>query len=308
MADISVVIPTCGRHRLLARVLDHLEAQRDPPGFEVVVVADAKEPDRNGVAGAIGKRSFPARLLAAERPGASAARNAGWRAARAPLIVFLGDDTLPEPQHMAEHRSWHERHPEREVAVLGRVRWADEVRVTPFMRWLDANGIQFDYDRLDARDDVNVGWGRFYTANSSIKRELIEAAGGFDEERLPFLYEDLDLACRLRPLGFKLLYNRAATVEHVHPVTVDDWKRRAAAVAESERTFVRLHPEVEPYFHDLFSPAAAWPEPPHGRGARLVGVVPEWVPFLGPRVRRSADATWRYTLAREFMSGWERAA
>lgn len=308
MADVSVVIPTRGRHRLLARVLDRLEAQRDPPVFEVVVVADAKEDDRDGVARAIGERAFPTRLLAAERAGASAARNVGWRAAGAPLIVFLGDDTLPEPQHMAEHWRWHQQHAGREVAVLGRVRWADEIRVTPFMRWLDANGIQFDYDRLDASDDADVGWGRFYTANSSIKRELIEAAGGFDEERLPFLYEDLDLACRLRPLGFRLLYNRAATVEHVHPVTVEDWKRRAAAVAESERVFVRLHPEVDPYFHRLFSPAAAWPAPPNGRGARLVGVVPEWVPWLGPRVHSSAGATWRYALAKEFMDGWERAA
>jgi GT2 family glycosyltransferase len=306
--DLTVVIPTRGRQRLLARVLDHLEHQADAPAFEVVVVADAKEDDRDGVAAAIGERPFEVRQLAAARAGASAARNVGWRAAEAPLIAFLGDDTLPAPRHLAEHAAWHSEHSQREVAVLGQVRWADEIRVTPFMRWLDTCGIQFDYERLDASDDVDVGWGRFYTANVSIKRGLLDAAGGFDEERLPFLYEDLDLAYRLRPLGFRLLYNRAASVQHVHPVTVEDWKNRAAAVAEAERTFVRLHPEVEPYFHDLFSPAAAWERAPSGRGVRLAGVVPEWVPWVGPRVRSSAEATWRYTLAREFMAGWERAA
>jgi GT2 family glycosyltransferase len=306
--ELSVVIPTRGRQRLLARVLDDLERQRDAPDFEVVVVADAKEDDRGGVASAIGSRSFATRQLAAARAGASAARNVGWRAAQAPLVVFLGDDTLPAPRHMAEHAAWHAQHPEREVAVLGQVRWADEIRVTPFMRWLDRCGIQFDYERLDASEDVDVGWGRFYTANVSIKRSLLEAGGGFDEERLPFLYEDLDLAYRLRPLGFRLLYNRLASVEHVHPVTVEDWKRRAAAVAEAERTFVGLHPDVEPYFHDLFSPAAAWERAPSGRGVRLAGVVPSWVPWLGPRVRRSAEATWRYALATEFMAGWRRAA
>jgi hypothetical protein len=97
-------------------------------------------------------------------------------------------------------------------------------------------------------------------------------------------------------------------VQHVHPVTVEDWERRAAAVAEAERTFVRLHPDVAPYFHDMFSPAAAWERPPSGRGVKLAGVVPSWVPWLGPKVRSSAEATWRYTLAKAFMTGWERAS
>src|SRR3954452_8154751 len=198
---ISVVIPTLGRPGLLARVLDRLDAQTERD-FEVIVVADAAERALGEVDRAVAGR---ARRLQAARPGASAARNAGWRAAGAPLLLFLDDDILPAPGLVAEHVEWHRRRPEPEVGVLGHVRWADELEVTPFMRWLE-HGIQFDYPGIQGTD---AGWARFYTANASVKRELVEQAGGFEEQRLPFGYEDLDLALRMRDLGFRLLYNRA---------------------------------------------------------------------------------------------------
>lgn len=300
---LSVVIPTHGRAELLTRVVSHLEREEDAPHFELIVVTDATATQVDEVRAAVGGSELDARVLAAERAGASAARNVGWRSARAPLVLFIGDDTLPEGRLLAEHMAWHERHPDEHVAVLGRVRWADEIAVTPFMRWLDS-GIQFDYANLEGTD---VGWGRFYTANASIKRSLIERAGGFDEERLPFLYEDLDLAYRLRPYGFQLLYNRGASVEHVHPVTVDEWKARAAAVAVAERQFVRLHPEVPPYFYNLFSEAAGMPRA-RGRGAKLARWVPRATPFLGKRVWHLADVAWRQALAGPFLAAWEESA
>jgi glycosyltransferase involved in cell wall biosynthesis len=271
--------------------------------FELIVVTDAQATNVDAVRTAVTRSDLDARVLAASRRGASAARNVGWRAARAPLVLFIGDDTLPERRLLAEHMAWHDTHPEENVAVLGRVRWADEIRVTPFMRWLD-RGIHFDYDRMKGTD---VGWGRFYTANSSIKRSLLERAGGFDEERLPFLYEDLDLAYRLRPHGFRLLYNRAASVEHVHPVTVEEWRARAAAVAVAEKEFVRLHPDVPPYFYNLFSEAARMPRA-RGRAARLARWVPERTPFVGPRVWRVADIAWRQALGDTFLAAWEDGA
>jgi GT2 family glycosyltransferase len=299
---LSVVIPTHGRAGLLARVVQHLERQREV-AFELIVAMDAQATKVDAIYKAVVGSDLDARVLAARLPGASAARNVGWRAARAPIILFIGDDTLPERRLLAEHMAWHDRHPEENVSVLGRIRWADEIRVTPFMRWLD-RGIQFDYSRID---EVDVGWGRFYTANSSIKRSLLERVGGFDEEHLPFLYEDLDLAYRLRPHGFKLLYNRAASVQHVHPVTVEEWKDRAAAVAVAEKEFVRLHPDVPPYFYNLFSEAARMPHA-RGRAIRLARWVPRRTPFLGSRVWQMADIAWRQALAEPFFAAWEDGA
>ena len=96
------------------------------------------------------------------------------------------------------------------------------------MRWLE-QGIQFDYSAITG---IEAQWGHFYTANASVKRDLVQRAGGFDETRLPYGYEDLDLALRMhRRDGFRLLYNSSAVAEHLHPMDLDFWKRRVARIA-----------------------------------------------------------------------------
>jgi GT2 family glycosyltransferase len=303
VSRITVVIPTLGRPGKLRRALDRLDRQTAPVGsFETIVVADAKDERPDLIDEATAGRRAPVRRLQAEHPGASAARNVGWRAAESPLVLFLDDDVLAEPPLVAEHLDWHRRHPEDDVGVLGHVRWADELRVTPFMRWLE-DGIQFDYPNIEGDD---AGWGRFYTANSSVKRAMIDRVGGFDEDALPFGYEDLDLAKRMGEHGFRLLYNRAAVAEHLHEMDLELWKRRVARIAVSERQFVAMHPDFEPYFYKLFASAAGAP-PAKGRGAALARWVPRSVPFLGPRVWRSADAVYRQALAEPFFEGWRAA-
>jgi len=300
VAEISIVIPTLGRHAKLARVLERLERQADAGAFEVLVVMDAAETDPPAVDAVVAERPYPLRKLAGPFPGASAARNTGWRAAGAPLVLFLDDDVLPEAALVSEHLAWHARHPEREVGVLGLVRWADELRVTPFMRWLE-RGFHFDFAHIQGEE---AGWGRFYTANVSVKRELLELVGGFDEERLPFGYEDLDVAYRMHAHGFRLLFNRRASGEHVHEMTLENVRARMPRTASSERAFCAKHPEIPPYFLNLLKDAASRPPSPH-RLSRLARVVSPGVPFLGPKVWRSADARFKEALAPCYMRAWE---
>lgn len=302
-ARLAVVIPTFDRPHLLGRVLDRLERQRgvEPSAFEVVVARDAADADERAVAAAVGERSYRTRLLTGPEPGVAATREAGWRAAETPLVLFIGDDMLPREDVLAEHLAWQERHPEREVAVLGHVRWSPELRLTPFMRWLD-EGMQFDYPSIEGTE---AGWGRFYAANCSLKRELLERSGGFDPS-FRFGYEELDLARRMHDLGLRVLYNRAAVVEHLHRTDLDSWRERMRTVAGAERQMVQKHPDVAPYFHDMFAAVAARPAP-RGRGARLAGLVPRRLPWLGSRVWASADAYWRHELAAAFLPAWEEA-
>ena len=155
---LSVVVSTLGNHAGLRRVLDGYDAQAAPQeSFEVLVVADRAEPDPAAVDAAVGERGYEVRRLEGEIPGLSANRNAGWRAAAARLVMFTDNDTIPDPRLVAEHLAWHDREPAAEVAVLGHVRWAREVRVTPFMHWLD-HGVQFDYPAIEG---IEAGWGRF---------------------------------------------------------------------------------------------------------------------------------------------------
>jgi hypothetical protein len=70
---------------------------------------------------------------------------------------------------------------------------------------------------------------------------------------------------------------------------------------------VRLHPDVPPYFYNLFSEATRLPRA-RGRAARLARWVPPRTPFVGHRVWRLADIAWRQALADEFLAAWEDGA
>ena len=303
MHSLAVVIPTLGRPTTLRRVLDLLARHRGEAGaLEVVVAADAREGDLELLREVVAGRPWPARLVQGTSAGASSARNAGWRAAGSDLVLFLGDDILPRPGLLAGHLARHAANPGDEAGVLGHIRWAPELGRSAFMVWLD-HGMQFDYPSIEGDD---AGWGRFNTANASVKRALLAQAGGFDEA-LPFLYEDLDLARRLHERGFRLLYERGAVGEHLHQPTLEGWRSRMELVGHAERRFVEKHPGFEPYFHEMLSHAAASP-PARGRAAPLIRWVPRSVPVLGELAWRSADMLYRQTLAPSFLRGWDSAA
>ena len=69
------------------------------------------------------------------------------------------------PEFVDEHLGVHRRHPEEEVAVVGHVRWSPELKLTPFMRWLD-EGIQFDFGSIDGTE---ASWAHLYSANGQLR-------------------------------------------------------------------------------------------------------------------------------------------
>ena len=86
--DISVVIPTHNRARLLGRALDSVLKQTRPPA-EVIVVDDGS----TDATEALMRRRFPnCRYLRQENRGVSSARNRGIEAAAGEWIAFLDSD------------------------------------------------------------------------------------------------------------------------------------------------------------------------------------------------------------------------
>src|SRR3546814_267097 len=102
--DITVVAPTYQRADRLERLLRALEAQDHPRDrFEVVVVDDASTDATPQVLTAAQERAQIQLtvLRQATNGGPAPGRNAGWRAARAPVVAFIDDDCTPEPGWVA---------------------------------------------------------------------------------------------------------------------------------------------------------------------------------------------------------------
>lgn len=299
--QLTVAIPTHQRADQLGRCLDRLERQTiAPDSFEVLVAVDRPTTGHLAVVDrAIGNRMCEVRRVAASKPGASAARNACIKFARGEIILMINDDILAEPTLLSEHAVSHSQNPEEPVAVLGHVRWADELRRTSFMRWLE-RGAQAEYP---PQPTIEAPWWWFFTTNVSVKRAFLERSGGFDENFF-FMYQDTEMAYRLHRMGMRIMYNPAARAEHLHSPTVNEWRERVRRIGAAERRFIEKHPDA-PALHRKRYEAAL--EAPHRRGVPgiLFPLIPEWLPYFGSRAARRVDEWNWQRFAPDFFDGWD---
>jgi glycosyltransferase involved in cell wall biosynthesis len=294
--DLTVVIPTRERWSILERTLAALRRQT-VSGFEVIVVVDGEDQSPPPLAADS--------VTVLPRGGPGAARNAGVRAATRTLVLFLGDDMIADSPLVERHLEVHRSHPMPEVAVLGHVAWHEEVQADRINRWLDWSRAQFDYRGFQDRPGETVGFGRFYSCNVSLKRELFLAAGGFDEDFV-YYYEDLDCGWRLEQRGMQLIYEPGAVARHLHAY---DWAavvRRYQLGAAGERLMAAKHEWFEPFFLMRARQAAdgPWPLP---LWPLLVDRVPERWERLRRGAERRADRWYWRRLAPTYMDAWGRA-
>jgi glycosyltransferase involved in cell wall biosynthesis len=245
----SVVIPTHNRIAMLQRVLDALGQQREAPEFETIVINDGSTDDTDRI---LSQRSgITFRTQTNSGPGR--ARNHGVSLARGRFVIFIGDDTVPEPRFLAEHARTHrDCSDDPLIACLGYTGWPRSERITAFMDYINDYGLQFGYRLIE--DGGTVPFNFFYTSNISIDRQLL-VANPFDTTFPSAAWEDIELAYRLEARGMKIRYNAKAVTRHYHPMNIDTFARRQYTVGKSGAIFYRKHPELGHFLgvHELES-------------------------------------------------------
>lgn len=199
--EVSVVVSTSGRLDLLDRSLDALMRQDFPAAaYEVIVVDD--EPSRNTQQLVAGWRARTPergpRLVYVANDGAhgrAAARNRGWRIARAPVIAFTDDDTVPSPGWLTHGLAGFDAHTD---VLCGRIE-------SP------AAGI------AEGQSEP----AEFVAANCFCRRGVLDALDGFDERFRAGWRADNDLHFRLLKMGARIARSQQALV--VHPVRPAPW-------------------------------------------------------------------------------------
>jgi len=247
----SIVIPTYKRLPMLLRVLDALEAQLEAPDFEVIVIDDGSGDETSSVMSERHASKYALTFRSQTNAGPGRARNHGVSLATGRYILFIGDDTVPEPTFLAEHARVHrDAKDDPLVACLGYTGWPPGERVTAFMDYINDYGLQFGYKLI--RNGEIVPFNFFYTSNISLDRELL-GSEPFDTTFPAAAWEDIELAFRLDARGLKIRYNARAVTRHYHPMTVDSFARRQYTVGRSGAIFYRKHPELAGFLgvHEL---------------------------------------------------------
>jgi glycosyltransferase involved in cell wall biosynthesis len=295
--EFSVVIPTHNRLEVLSEVLQALEFQQGPPGFEVVVVDDGST---DGTSEWLRGRSFrvPLRVLVQANHGPAAARNTGVAAASGRWVAFLGDDTVPSPGWLAAHREAHRRRgDDTHLGVIGYTGWHRRMRLNPFLRYINEHGLQFGYALIQDKEDVPFNF--LYTSNLSLPRDLL-LAEPFDLRFPHAAWEDIELGYRLKKRGFRLIYEPTATVAHDHPTDLARFATRQEKAGYCAVVFYRLHPELGSFLGiGPDGPPPLPPAEPQRRRERLVRALQNWPVGL--------SRVWEDVLRYHYIKGLHRA-
>ncbi len=245
-ARLAIVIPTRDRAPILTETVRRLgQYGRGEEPIELIVVNDGLAHATKALAERIEvPREWRVEVIDNPGRGPASARNAGVRATSAPVILFLGDDSIPAPGLIETHLRSHDAG-DTKTAVLGLATPCPPLDNFRLQRWLHEGGVQFGYGSLAPGTLVDPAC--FWTTNVSLSRALFEEAEGFNETFENAACEDAELGYRLARLGMRLRYEPAARVQHFHPTNLEQTLRRMARVATAYRLLVELAPEaVEP--------------------------------------------------------------
>lgn len=240
----SVVVPTFNRLADLKRVLRALcdQAASLPSPCQIVIVDDGST-DGTGDWLDSHASELGVLVLHQDNAGPARARNRGVEESEGDVVLFLGDDTVPQPGWLHEHLEVHRvGATQKTIAVLGYTAFpADET--SPFLRWINEYGAQFGYALID--DPTDVPFNFFYTSNISLPRRSFEDLGGFREDFPAAAWEDIEFAYRAMASGLSLRYNPRARVVHHHRIRVATFCERQQKSGRSAAIFAGLHPELE---------------------------------------------------------------
>jgi len=230
--EVSVVIPTKDRWRLLSGTALPAALGQEDVELEVVVVDDGSTDETSGELAALSATDPRLRVLRHEvSRGVSAARNAGLQGARGEWVAFLDDDDLWSPRKLRAQLEA-ARAQDASFAYAGAVALDELGRVLYTYYFPEPAELATQLLRSAV---IPAG-----ASNVVVRTELVRDLGGFDE-RL-FHLEDWDLWIRLAAVG------RAAAVREVlvgvlfHPSN----KHAIHDQADEVAFLIRKHASYEP--------------------------------------------------------------
>jgi glycosyltransferase involved in cell wall biosynthesis len=184
--DLSVVIIGRDEGQRLVRCIESVKAMRLAGEPELIYVDSASTDSSPQTAAALGARVI---VVEPERPSAALGRNAGWRAATAPLVLFLDGDTVLHPDFVTQAAT---AFADPKIAVVWGHRRELHPEASLFNRVLDLDWI------------YPPGLSEFCGGDALIRRSALEEVSGFDETLIAG--EEPEMCRRMRARGNEILH------------------------------------------------------------------------------------------------------
>jgi FkbM family methyltransferase len=234
---VSVILPTRNRRQMLQRAIDSV-LQQTFGDFELIVVDDASTDDTKALLDSIADPRLR-QVHLDHHAGPARARNAGIRAARAPLLAFQDSDDEWLPRKLEQQVALMRASPADVGLVSGAFLLVEPERQREVRSPALERGTDYGLDIIQGVPLVTPLW--------LVRRSAIEAAGLFDESLASS--EDYELAFRLsRVCRFRAVPERVLVkTGHAGSLTTDNrlLLRGLELVYARYREFWRPYPDEE---------------------------------------------------------------
>jgi GT2 family glycosyltransferase len=215
MQNVSVVIPTYNRNKVLIDTINHLLKQSHPATEILIIDQTIKhEPDTENTLCNWGDKNI-IRWFRLKIPSITIAMNFGLLKSISDIVLFLDDDIIPHHKLIESHIKAYEK-TNSIWATVGQVFQPKESPLSTTYKSKNnhlLNFIDFHFNSENRSFVENVMAG-----NLSVLRKKALSIGGFDENYLPpvaYRFET-DFAKRIIKSGGKILFEPKARINHLH--------------------------------------------------------------------------------------------
>jgi len=224
LPSASIIIPVHNKVEYTEKCLEQL-LQTLPPNFrgEIIVVDDASTDETPAALLRWTQTDARIRVLRNEQnKGFIGSCNAGAEAAHADVLVFLNNDTLPQPGWLPPLLRVLRERPDA-GAVGGKLIYPDgTLQEAGGIIFSDGSGCNFGRnDKAPNAPLYNFLREVDYCSGALLAtpRTLFLSLGGFDSRYAPAYYEDTDYCFSLREMGRKVYYQPESVIIHFEGVS-----------------------------------------------------------------------------------------
>jgi glycosyltransferase involved in cell wall biosynthesis len=221
LLDLSVVICTRNRAAQLTETLKRVSAVRSQLNWELIIVDNDSTDGTSAVVQEFAAScAHPVHLIVKPGRGVSGAKNAGWRSAKAGIVVCIDDDCYPEEDYFDSIFELFSNDPKLGF-VGGRILLHDPTdrRIT----------IQESLEPLSFPPGSFIRPGVIQGANIAYRRAALTEVGGFDPwfgAGALYSGDETELMARISAAGWNGAYNPKPVVYHHHgrKTADDEWR------------------------------------------------------------------------------------
>jgi len=237
---VSIIIPSRDQSALLEKCVASILQKSDYTNFEIIILDNESLEEQTRK---LYRRLRPERRIRILEAGGefnfSRLINLGASHARGSIFLLLNNDVeIMNPDCLSELVSQVSRP---EVGVVGARLWYPNGTLQHGGIILGAGGVASHIDSIRhddpgyfARQHLTQDFCAVTAACLTVRREVFEKLGGFDESRLPVTFNDVDFCLRARELGWRIVYTPYAELTHHESVS-----RGIENTTEKQRRFFR---------------------------------------------------------------------